>query len=105
MKAVWMGVLGAAALFATGAVKAAEDAKALAQKSGCMACHAEDKKLVGPSMKDIAAKYKGQKDAVATLSTKVKKGGAGNWGQIPMPPHPQVKDDDIKKLVEWYLAH
>lgn len=105
MKAVWMGVLGAAALFATGAAKADDAAKALAQKSGCLACHAEDKKLVGPSMKEIGAKYKGQKDAVAKLSEKVKKGGAGAWGQVPMPPHPHIKDDDIKKLVEWYLAH
>ncbi len=105
MKAVWMGILGAAALFATGAVKAADDGKALAQKSGCLACHAEDKKLVGPSMKEIAAKYKGQKDAVAKLTEKVKKGGAGVFGQVPMPPHPHLKDDDIKKMVEWYLAH
>ncbi|HSO06524.1 MAG TPA: c-type cytochrome [Pelomicrobium sp.] len=104
MKAVWMGILGAAALLTTGAVQA-QDGKALAQKSGCMACHAEDKKLVGPSMKEIAAKYKGQKDAVAKLTEKVKKGGAGVWGQVPMPPHPQLKEEDIKKIVEWYLAH
>jgi cytochrome c len=105
MKAVWMGVLGAAALFAAGAAKADDAAKALAQKNGCMACHAEDKKLVGPSMKDIAAKYKGQADASAKLVEKVKKGGAGNWGQIPMPPHPHLKDEDLKKMVGWYLAH
>jgi cytochrome c len=105
MKAVWFGLLGAAALFAAGAARAADDPKALAQKSGCLACHAEDKKVVGPSMKDIAAKYKGQKDAVAKLTEKVKKGGAGVWGPIPMPPNPQIKDEDINTIVVWYLGH
>src|SRR5262249_7911024 len=79
-------------------------AQELASKNACMACHGIDKKLVGPADKEIAAKYKGQKDAVAMLSDKVKKGGMGVWGQIPMPPNSNVGDEDIKTLVEWILA-
>jgi cytochrome c len=105
MKNVLIGIVGAAGFLMVAGLVHAQDAKELAQKSGCLACHAEDKKLVGPSMKEIANKYKGQKDAVAKLTEKVKKGGAGVWGQVPMPPHPHLKDEDIKKMVEWYLAH
>jgi len=76
----------------------------LAKAKNCMACHAVDKKLVGPAYKDVAAKYAGQADAVAKLATKVQKGGVGAWGQIPMPPNPQVNDADAKALVEWILA-
>ena len=75
----------------------------LAQKKNCMACHAVDKKLVGPAFKDIAAKYAGQKDAVAKLSEKVIKGGVGAWGQIPMPAN-SVTPDEAKTLVMWVLA-
>lgn len=75
----------------------------LAQKKNCMACHAVDKKLVGPAYKDIAAKYAGQKDAVAKLSEKVIKGGSGAWGQIPMPAN-SVTPDEAKTLVTWVLA-
>ncbi|MDZ7858256.1 c-type cytochrome [Sphaerotilus sp.] len=75
----------------------------LAQKKNCMACHAVDKKLVGPAYKDIAAKYAGQKDAVAKLSEKVIKGGVGAWGQIPMPAN-AVTPDEAKTLVTWVLA-
>ena len=75
----------------------------LAQKKNCMACHAVDKKLIGPSYKDIAAKYAGQKDAVAKLSEKVIKGGVGAWGQIPMPAN-SVTPDEAKTLVTWVLA-
>ncbi len=81
--------------------KAAEE---LAKKSGCMACHAMDKKLVGPAYKEIAAKYRGQKDAEAKLIGKVKNGGKGVWGEIPMPPNAQIKDEDIKTLVQWVVA-
>ncbi|MCX7627773.1 MAG: c-type cytochrome [Methylophilaceae bacterium] len=78
---------------------------ALAQKSGCMMCHAIDKKVIGPSYKDVAAKYKGQADAEAKLITKVAKGGSGVWGSVPMPPNsPKVSDADIKTLVKWVLA-
>ena len=76
----------------------------LAKKYNCTACHAADKKMVGPSYKDVAAKYKGQADAVAKLSAKVKAGGSGVWGQIPMPPNGTVPDADLKTLVEWVLA-
>ena len=79
--------------------------EAAANKAGCMACHAKDKKLVGPSFKDIAVKYKGQGDAVAKLSEKVRKGGSGVWGPIPMPPNPESKinDADMKSVMEWIL--
>ena len=76
----------------------------LAQKSGCFACHTVDKKLVGPAYKDVAAKYKGQKDAEAKLFKKVKEGGTGVWGTVPMPPNSHVPDADIKALVKWVLS-
>jgi len=90
----------AAALAATPALAN----EALAQKSGCMACHAVDKKVVGPAYKEVAAKYKGDAKAEAMLADKVKKGGVGTWGQIPMPPNAAVSDADIKTLVKWVLA-
>ena len=77
---------------------------ALATAKNCMACHAVDKKLVGPSYKDIAAKYAGQADAVDKLANKVVKGGSGAWGPVPMPANAQVNDADAKKLVAWILA-
>lgn len=96
----------AAALAAAGLATAAlaADETALAQKSGCLACHAVDKKVVGPSYKEVAAKYRGDKAAQAKLDKKVKEGGVGAWGQIPMPPNSQVSDADIKKLVAWVLS-
>jgi cytochrome c len=101
MKAVLMGIMAAGAIVVAGAAQASEE---LAKKSGCLACHAADKKLVGPSYKDIAAKYKGQADAEAKLAKKVKEGGKGVWGEVPMPPNVAVKEDDIKTLVKWILA-
>ena len=77
---------------------------ALATAKNCMACHAVDKKLVGPSYKDVAAKYAGQKDAVDKLSVKVIKGGSGVWGPIPMPANAQVTPDEAKKLVAWIMT-
>jgi cytochrome c len=77
---------------------------ALANSKNCMACHAVEKKLVGPSYKDIATKYAGQADAVDKLSGKVIKGGSGVWGPVPMPANAQVSDADAKKLVTWILA-
>ena len=97
----------AAALFAAGNAHAALDnaaAQALMQKDGCSACHAIDKKVVGPAYQDVAAKYKGDKDAMAKLTAKVKKGGSGVWGPIPMPPNAQVSDADINNLVSWILT-
>ncbi len=74
----------------------------LAQKKNCMACHATDKKLVGPSFKEIAAKYAGQgPEVVDSLTQKVLKGGAGVWGPVPMPANPQVSAAEGKQLVEW----
>ena len=75
----------------------------LIKTSGCVACHAIDKKIVGPAYKDVAAKYKGDKGAEARLVDKVKKGGTGVWGQIPMPPNAQVKDEDIVTMVRYIL--
>jgi cytochrome c len=101
------GIALAVVLFAAGNAHAALDnaaAQALMQKDGCAACHAIDKKGVGPSYQDVAAKYKGDKDALAKLSDKVKKGGSGVWGPIPMPPNAQVSDADIKNLVGWILT-
>lgn len=84
---------------------AGDGAEALAQKSGCLNCHGVDKKILGPSYKDVAAKYKGDKTAEAKLIHKVKAGGSGNWGTMPMPPNsPQVKDADIKTIVQWVLS-
>ena len=76
----------------------------LAQKKNCMACHAVDKKLVGPAYKDVAAKYAGQKDAVDKLAQKVVKGGAGVWGAVPMPANPQVSEAEAKQLVQWIMT-
>lgn len=76
----------------------------LAKKSNCMSCHTVDKKLVGPSYQDVAKKYAGNKNAVKDLSAKVKVGGKGVWGEIPMPPNAAVKDADIEILVKWILA-
>ena len=74
-------------------------------KAGCMACHAKDKKIVGPSFKEIAAKYKGQADLVAKLSEKVRKGGSGVFGPVPMAPNPpdKISDADLKAAIELIL--
>jgi cytochrome c len=92
-----------AGLVAAGAAQA-QSGEDLIKKSGCSACHTNDKKMVGPAYKDVAAKYKGDAGAAAKLADKVKKGGSGAWGQVPMPPNPQVKDDDIKVMVAYILA-
>jgi cytochrome c len=76
----------------------------LAQKKSCLACHATDKKLVGPAYKDVAAKYAGQKDAAAKLAEKIQKGGVGVWGQVPMPANPQVNPAEAKQLADWVLT-
>lgn len=78
--------------------------QALAQSKNCMACHAVDKKLVGPAFKDVAAKYAGQKDAADKLAAKIIKGGSGVWGPIPMPANAQVNEAEAKKLATWVLA-
>jgi cytochrome c len=78
--------------------------QALATAKNCMACHAVDKKLVGPAYKDVAAKYKGDKTAVDKLAAKIIKGGSGVWGAIPMPANAQVNEAEAKKLAAWVLA-
>jgi cytochrome c len=100
MKAVL--IAAAATLALTTGVASADEA--LARKSACMSCHQVAKKVVGPAFKDVAAKYKGDAKAAGNLFNVIKKGGKGNWGQIPMPPHPQVSDDDAKKLVAWVMS-
>ena len=96
-----IALLAAAAAIAALPALANEE---LAKKNACTACHAVDKKLVGPSYKDVAAKYAGQKDAVAKLTQKVLKGGSGVWGPVPMPANPQVSEAEAKQLVDWILT-
>jgi cytochrome c len=95
-----------AATVAAGFVLAplAQADEAMAKKYNCTACHQVDKKTVGPAYKDVAKKYKGQSGAAATLAAKVKKGGSGVWGPVPMPPNAAVPDGDINTLVAWILA-
>nr|MBL8456263.1 c-type cytochrome [Zoogloeaceae bacterium] len=90
-----IGLLSAAPAFAD---------EALAKKKNCMACHQVDKKVVGPSYKEVSEKYKGQADAPAMLVEKVIKGGTGVWGKVPMPPNPAVSEDEAKALVGWILS-
>jgi cytochrome c len=76
----------------------------LLKKNGCTACHAVDKKVIGPAYNDVSAKYKGDAGAAARLMDKVKKGGVGVWGQVPMPPNPQVSDAENKAMIGYILA-
>ncbi|HEX9687307.1 MAG TPA: c-type cytochrome [Burkholderiales bacterium] len=102
-----MTLLAAAASVTLAAGAHAADAKAaeaLAKSSGCLACHTVDKKLVGPSYQEIAKRYRTDKGAAANLAQKVKAGGKGAWGDIPMPPNAHVKDADIRAIVQWILS-
>ncbi|MGH8707035.1 MAG: c-type cytochrome [Burkholderiales bacterium] len=99
MKIVTALAAAAGVLFAASALAD----EALAKKHNCLACHQLDKKVVGPAYKDIAKKYKGKAGAATMLAEKVKKGGSGAWGSVPMPPNPTVPDADLKKLVDWIL--
>lgn len=96
-------MLLAALLLGTAAAPAMANL-ALAQKNNCLSCHAVDHKVVGPAYKDVAKKYAGDKGAEAKLIAKVKAGGSGVWGPIPMPPNAQVSDADVKTLVKWILS-
>ena len=100
MKTILLSLLVAAGLLAAGAVQADE---ALAKAKKCLACHTVDKKLVGPSYKEIAKKYAGQKDAEAKLAEKIIKGGKDAWGPVPMPPNP-IKPEEATRLVKWILS-
>lgn len=102
MKAFLMAIAAAGSLMVAMQASASQE---LAQKNGCLACHGVDKKILGPSYKDVAAKYKGNKEAEAKLIDKVKKGGSGVWGPMPMPANsPKVSDADTKAIVQWILA-
>jgi cytochrome c len=100
MKAVHIALMVAAGLCVSSQVMADE---ALAKAKNCMSCHAIDKRLVGPAYKDVAAKYKGDAGAVDKLAAKIKAGGKGVWGEIPMPPN-NVTPDEAKKLATWVLS-
>jgi cytochrome c len=76
----------------------------LAQKNNCMACHAVDKKVLGPAYQDVAKKYAGQKDAVAALTASIQKGGSGKWGPVPMPAQPTLSEADAKALATWIVG-
>jgi cytochrome c len=76
----------------------------LAQKKNCLACHATDKKVIGPAYKDVATKYAGQKGMVDKLAQKILKGGSGVWGAVPMPANPQVSEAEAKQLASWVLS-
>ncbi len=91
------GLMGSTAAFADAGLD-------LAKAKNCLACHDVAKKVVGPAYKDVAAKYKGDKSAEAKLVEKVQKGGVGAWGQVPMPPNPQVSPAEAKTLVAWVLG-
>jgi cytochrome c len=92
------------AVFAADAPASVADAMSVARANACMGCHAVDRKLVGPSFQQIAAKYKGDSQAGARLDAKVRDGGSGVWGVIPMPSHPSMNGADIQKVVAWILA-
>ena len=104
MKARYLIVLTAALSFSSAAF-AADDGEALFKKNNCTTCHNVDKKVVGPALKDVAAKYRGNGEAQATLEKKVRSGGSGNWGSMPMPPAPKsVSDADLKTIIQWVLS-
>jgi cytochrome c len=94
-------IAAAALTFASGSAMANAD---LAKAKNCLACHAVDKKLIGPAYKDVATKYANDKDAAVKLAKKVREGGVGVWGQIPMPANPQVSADEAATLVKWVLS-
>lgn len=98
-----MTMLAAGVVYAGGALAADADGSALLKKNNCLACHAMDKKVVGPAYKDVAAKYAGQADAEEKLVAKVSKGGKGVWGSMAMPPQ-TAKADDVKTMVRFILS-
>lgn len=107
MKPQWKIAASLAALSMAGAQAQGVDANAamaLAQKSGCLACHSLDGKMVGPAWKEVGKKYAGDAEAEAKLVTKVRKGGKGVWGEVPMPPNVTVKEADVRTLVQYVLT-
>jgi cytochrome c len=102
---LWATIIAASIIVNAGSARGDE---ALAKKSGCLDCHAIDKKVIGPAFRDIAVKYKNDPGARAALIDKVKNGGKGNWTEmtkgVPMPPHRRLSDAEIKRLVDWVLG-
>ncbi|MFC0444344.1 c-type cytochrome [Pseudidiomarina halophila] len=101
-------LIGSSIVFATllfsANLQANEEAEKLAQQNACTACHGIENKIVGPAYKDVAEKYAGQDNAVATLKDSIKNGGKGKWGQTPMPAQPQLSDEQLTLLAEWILS-
>ena len=106
MKALLVTIAAAGSMFVAAQANAvdAAAAQALAQKSGCLACHSIDKKVLGPSYKDVAKKYENTKANIDYLANKIKVGGSGVWGAVPMSPHPALSDDDAKAMVQYILS-
>ena len=100
-KALWVG---AAALFLAGPALAATEGETLMKTKGCVACHAVDKKLVGPAYKDVAKKHAGDAGAVDLLAGRIMKGSSGVFGPVPMPPNANVNADEAKKLATWVMS-
>jgi len=100
----WGAVAMVMALFVWMGMRDAQASADLTRKYNCVACHAESTKKVGPSYKDVADKYRGQSEAADKLAKKIRTGGAGVWGQMPMPPHPQVPDSDAKAMATYILG-
>ncbi len=101
MRKMWLGVVAASAVLWVGGVQASAE---LAKSSGCLNCHQVDAKMVGPALKDVAAKYAGQEGAADYLAGKIKNGSSGVWGTIPMPPNVKVSDADAKVLADFILT-
>ena len=104
MRKGMVSLLTLASMAISAAAYAAPDMQALADKSGCLSCHSVQNKIVGPAFADVAAKYKCDADAPARLAQKVREGGKGVWGRIPMPPHPNLKEEEAQQLVAWVLS-
>jgi cytochrome c len=107
MQKILIVITGAALALGAALPSAAADAakaEALAKQYNCLQCHTADKKILGPAYKEVAAKYKGNKDAQALLAKNVKAGSKGTWGPIPMPPNDKLSDADVATLVEWILS-
>jgi len=100
----WGAVTMVAILFAWMGMRDAHASADLTRKYNCVACHAESGRKVGPSYQDIAKKYAGQADAADRLAKKIRSGGAGVWGQMPMPPHPQVPESDAQAMATYILG-
>ena len=103
---ILLPLLSAAAFAAAASAHAAADGEAIVKKARCVACHSVDTKRVGPAYKEVAAKYKGDAKAPAHLFDKVREGGSGTWGQVPMIPHPsdKISDEDLKVAIQWVLS-